>query len=400
MDRSSLKPRLLGTSLITVLIASACGGASSGTAPPSGGPSAPAASVPASTGTPPGPTASGVAATPGATSSTPPDPASPAPSTDGGSPLPSHDATAATWTRLADGGGPEARSDHTWSVDDQGVYAYLFGGLAQTGALDDLWRLDLASGGWERLDPAGDRPAARFGHVGVWAPGVGLVVWSGQAGSTFFDDIWAFEPGAGSWRRLPDAGDRPAARYGSCGAIDAQGRLWVSHGFTDSGRFDDTRVYDFTSQSWSAVAMVGEVPIKRCLHDCLWSADGRFLLYAGQTNGEPALGDLWALDPATSTWSREPRAAPEPRQLYAVATVGGAAVVFGGADADRTKLDTSYLLDLTTLAWSPLDPTSERPSGRSGATLIADPARERLLLFGGIDDEATQDDLWEMRIGG
>jgi hypothetical protein len=288
-----------------------------------------------------------------------------------------------------------ARSDHTLTVDAVGTAAYLFGGNGRSGALDDLWRLDLATEAWERVQPAEDGPTARFGHVAAWVPRVGLVIWSGQSDTGFFDDLWAFDPTAGAWRRLPDGGAVPDARYGSCGAIGPDGRLWISHGFTAAGRFDDTRAYDFATGAWTNETPAGDGPVKRCLHDCLWTNDCRLLVYAGQTDGVPALGDLWALDPADGTWSEQPSPAPEARQLYAQATLDGIGYVFGGRDEDGRYLDDAYTLDLDSLAWAPLE-VPGGPSSRAGATLIADAQRGRLLLFGGTGRDDATNDLWEL----
>lgn len=282
-------------------------------------------------------------------------------------------------------------------MDGSQSVAYLFGGTGVEGPLDDLWAYDLAADSWSLVEPANVGPSARFGHVAVWVDGMGLVIWSGQAGSDFFNDLWAFEPGGGEWQRLPDGGDVPAARYGSCGAVGPDGRLWISHGFTDTGRFDDTRTYDFATGTWAEIAIDGERPIRRCLHDCLWSSDGRFLLYGGQTDGEPALGDLWALDTASGAWSEEPRPEPEARQLYALAELDGTAYVFGGADRQRAPLDSTFTLDLATMRWQAGAPSGDRPPARSGATLVADVTRGRLLLFGGTDGAGALHDLWQLR---
>ncbi len=90
-----------------------------------------------------------------------------------------------SWTRLQAPGGPAPREDHTWTVDESGRTAYLFGGRAGGTAFDDLWAFDLAAGTWREIDVAGPRPAARFGHEAAWTSlKDGLVVTLGQAGST------------------------------------------------------------------------------------------------------------------------------------------------------------------------------------------------------------------------
>ena len=158
----------------------------------------------------------------------------------------------------------------------------------------------------DRSRQSGPRPASATTPRGstTWA----WSIFAGQSPTTFYNDLWAYDPAADRWRELPAGGDAPVARYGSCAAIGPDGRLWISHGFTSEGsRFADTRAYDFTTHDWSDETPAGERPVERCLHGCWWTDDGRLALYAGQTTGVPALGDLWQLTPGprigTNAWS-------------------------------------------------------------------------------------------------
>jgi N-acetylneuraminic acid mutarotase len=300
------------------------------------------------------------------------------------------------WRSVEAAKGPGSREDHTWTLQPDARAAWLFGGRDGPDAFEDLWRFDLGTDEWARIDPGAAGPDARFGHTATWVDGVGLVIWSGQAGSTFFDDLWAFDPDTGSWRELPAPDARPTARYGSCAALGPDDRLWVSHGFTsDGGRFDDTWAYDFEAGAWTDETPDGDRPVVRCLHDCLWTPDGRLVLYGGQTTGIPAIGDLWTRA-ADEGWTQGPEPSPAARQLYALAAVDGMAWVFGGGGDDGSKLDDLWALDLGTLAWRPLDPLGDPPAGRSGATLVADPERGRLLLFGGVDEDGASAGLWQL----
>ena len=306
------------------------------------------------------------------------------------------------WSRLRPEGGPSPRSDHTLTVDDAGATAYLFGGQAADGSpLGDLWTLDLASASWRRLDARG--PAPRFGHSATWLKGTGLVVFAGQ-GEAFYNDVWTFDPRSARWRQLPASGDAPVPRYGSCAAIGPDGRLWISHGFTSEGsRFADTRAYDFETGGWTNETPAGDRPIERCLHACWWTGDGRLALYGGQTTGTPALGDLWQLSqgprPGTNAWA-EARVPGNlrPRQLYASVRWAEGTIVFGGG-----SLDGGYLAD----AFQIPDAGRARrinvaagPSARSGGELIADPRRDRVLLFGGRDADGPNAELWQLTLPG
>jgi hypothetical protein len=297
------------------------------------------------------------------------------------------------WTRL-DVAGPAGREDHTWTLAGDGQTALLFGGRDGQTVFDDLWAYDLGADAWTELSPA-TGPAGRFGHEAAWVDDVGLVVFAGQAGTAFFNDLWAYDPEANAWTELPSGGEVPVARYGTCSAIGPDGRLWISHGFTSDGaRFQDTRAYDFEAGAWTDETPGGTLPVERCLHGCWSTEDGALVLYAGQTTGTTALGDGWVL--GDGGWAESGATLPGPRNLYAHARLGGATIVFGGQAPDQ-----SYLADLWVLPDSGADaielvPDGERPGGRAGAAMIADPAADRVLLFGGRDAAGGFGDTWAL----
>ena len=316
-----------------------------------------------------------------------------APSSDAAAPSATPEPEPLAWAPI-DASGPAAREDHTWTVSGDGRTALLFGGRDGTTVFGDLWSYDLGSDAWTELSPAAG-PDARFGHEAVWVDDVGLVVFAGQAGTTFFNDLWAYDPAADAWTELPGSGDVPVSRYGTCGAIGPDGRLWISHGFTSDGvRFSDTRAYDFEAGAWADETPEGPRPVERCLHGCWWTDDGALALYAGQTTGTLALDDFWTL--ADGAWSEVAGGLPPARNLYALARIDGATLVFGGQALDMSYLDDLWLLPDAAGDAVELEPATEGPSGRAGAAIVADPASGRLLLFGGRDADGGLGDLWAL----
>ena len=297
------------------------------------------------------------------------------------------------WQQL-EATGPRAREDHTWTRDADGTTAYLFGGRDGTLVMGDLWAYDLPTDTWSPMEAPG--PTPRFGHEAAWVDGIGLVIFAGQSGPNFFSDLWAFDPAAASWRQLPASGDVPVARYGTCAGIGPDGRLWISHGFTSDGtRFADTKAYDFGTATWTDETPGGDLPVNRCLHGCWWTGDGTLALFGGQTTGVTALDDHWVLD--LEGWQRvEGGVSPPPRNLYAKARLDGGTLVLGGQGLDGARLGDAWLLRDGDVEATLVEADGDGPPGRSGAEMVVDGSRDRVLLFGGLGDGGVLADVWQL----
>src|SRR5829696_2612887 len=55
------------------------------------------------------------------------------------SPAASEPPVVTAWRKLDPGGGPDAREDHTWTLDPSTRTAYLFGGRDGSTVYDDIW---------------------------------------------------------------------------------------------------------------------------------------------------------------------------------------------------------------------------------------------------------------------
>jgi hypothetical protein len=150
------------------------------------------------------------------------------------------------------------------------------------------------------------------------------------------------------------------------------------------------------------------VPVARCLHACFTAADGRFVLYGGQTTGVPALGDVWALTGGQSAagsgrWEPLEGTFPPARNLYAFASWPSAPsatafVVFGGGSPDRGYLDDTWVFSTADLGAFELAATGGPPPGRSAAAFVADASAGRVLLFGGRNADHAFADVWSLEL--
>ena len=308
------------------------------------------------------------------------------------------------WRQLISSGlQPPPRRDHSLVAVGQRL-VIVFGGRS-SGPLGDLWSFDMIEGSWTEVQ-APDGPPARFGHNAVYDAVHGrMVVFGGQsAGGAFFDDIWAFHmafdvAGVGTWARLKSGEVGPSARYGAAGALDPTGRLLISHGFTDAGRFDDTWGFDLAGESWTEASPQGARPLERCLMRSVWDpSSGRLLMFGGQSTGIPFLGDLWELT-EDGWFERTAEPKPSPRNFYAMAfdDEGGRLLLFGGSTQDGPANDL-WQLDSASNSWSEESPEGEAPSARFGHDAVWLPDTRSLVVFGGRSGSQDLNDLWELSL--
>lgn len=240
-----------------------------------------------------------------------------------------------SWTLLRPAGSlPAPRIDGTVAWDAVGRQLFLFGGTDAAGNRNDLWVFSWDRQTWTLLQPGGGMPAARFGHSLVFdSVRRRVVLFGGQAAGAFFSDVWAYDVTVNSWRQLGIGSAGPLNRYGH-GAIyeTARDRLVITHGFTTSGRFDDTWAFDFTTNTWTELTPSGTRPLKRCLlHSAYDATHSQMYLYGGCASGfgPCPLGDLWTFDLNSNSWTeRTPQVSPEAREHYGLAF-----------DATRAKLE-------------------------------------------------------------
>jgi len=295
------------------------------------------------------------------------------------------------WRKLAPAGMlPPARRDHSLTTDGERLVVY--GGRSGGQTLDDAWAFDLTSNAWREIR-ADDAPPGRFGHNAVTVDR-SVMIFGGQGEGGFFNDLWLLTPTLAQWAYIPTQDAPPAARYGAAAALEADGRLLVTHGFTNQGRFDDTWEFAVLDNFWTEISPQGARPIERCLVRAVWDAGReRLIMFGGQTTATPFLGDTWALTP--EGWIElTPELSPSPRNFYAMVydEAASRALLFGGNTEDGLVNDL-WAFDSASNLWAQLAVAGEAPSPRAGhdATIATGGA---VYLFGGSDGSSELNDLW------
>jgi len=246
------------------------------------------------------------------------------------------DLAAMTWSQLMPSGtAPKARMQARFAYDADHDRALLFGGTAATSGLSatgltDLEELSFASspdGSWATLTPGGTASSPGYG----WAPSAAidpsrklLLVFGGAKDfMTFTNELWAFDLGANTWRKLTATGNLPSERIDPRLAYEAGGdRLWTFGGH-------DLGVVGIINDTWSAKLDAG----------------GTSVAWTQQLVGDTDL-----------TIAGVDHNSPERREKHGLLVDGGKLwTMLGGGDCG--SLDDVWSLPLATpTAWTPVEP--------------------------------------------
>lgn len=299
------------------------------------------------------------------------------------------------WRKLSiTGKSPGRRTNHAMASIDSAVY--LFGGSKNGESLGDLWQFSSKNHRWSRITTKGAAPQARFGHNLVAEPKGTLILFGGQSDTEFFNDLWRFDPPTSTWQKLSSSAE-PKPRYGAAAGIDqSSGAFYVSHGFTDQGRFNDT--WNFAQNSFSEVSGIGKRPLKRCLVQGIFAGKA-FYIFGGQSDPKPFLGDLWKLNTTTKVWRQlKPNRLPAARNLYAATSTGQGWLIHGGA-SQNGFLDDLWWFDLKRERFIQLKITNRSvPSARAKHAAATIDHGKAAVLFGGEAASGELADTWILKL--
>lgn len=305
-----------------------------------------------------------------------------------------------TWVQLSPTGtAPSARFAATAVWDPRNAQMLVFGGyIGAGGIVNDLWAYRPASNSWAMVTPATTSPPARYYHAAVWDPGNAqmLVFGGGDLGSTWFNDLWAYQPASNSWVHLSPTGGPPAGRVAPAATWDPDdAQMLVFGGSTSSARVNDLWAYRPATNSWSELDLT-TLPSARYAQTAIWDpGDAQMLVFGGYG---PYNNEVWAYRSGPGGWRRlAPTGGPPAvrSNQSAVWDPGNAQMLmFGGYNG--SVLDDLWAYRPASNSWSPLAPAGGSPAARYGHTAVWDPGDRQMLVFGGYNG-ALLNDLWAYR---
>ncbi|HKG91282.1 MAG TPA: hypothetical protein VKA84_05300 [Gemmatimonadaceae bacterium] len=279
----------------------------------------------------------------------------------------------------------------------------LFGGMRRADGgswveVGETWEWDDAAG-WRTTVGADGGPGRRRAHAMAYDPGRRVVVLvggvrerPGGGGEEMLHDAWRYD----GRRWLPD-GEAPALATPQL-AYDPRRRALLLAGYR-SDRPGARWLLLYRRQAdegWRLVDSAG--PMTTGPLRIAYDARRSVLVVPALADSEPA---VWEWD--GGAWRRRAAAAgPSRRTRYGFAFDARAhrSVLVGGrGEAARDLLGDAWSWDGS--RWTPLPAADSgpRPGPRASTTLLYDPARSRLALYGGLSSGELVSELWLLEAG-
>ena len=316
-----------------------------------------------------------------------------------------------TFDRAADAGHLQPSAQVSWPVrrfapcgavaaDDGVMFAY--GGRGDNGSTHhgDLWALDLGTGrgerpAWTLASSAGapSAPPAVRSCAAAWDPvHERLLVFGGWNGVQHDGGLRAFDPATGAWQVLCEptsCGSGPGPRRASQLVVDGVGQRVLLFAGTSGPYHDDLWALPLDGGTWTRLA---SGPISRGGHSMAIEASGEGLWLFGGTRPGSDLDDVWRYDLAADTWTAAaPRcveSCPAPRSGATLVAdpAGDRLLLYGGWESttDTYHRETWALADLDGVpTWTEVEPDSESPQARFFHIAGYDAGGRQMVVFGG-----------------
>lgn len=264
----------------------------------------------------------------------------------------------------------------------------LIGGTAdETPKTVDAWD------GWQWTPHSDFATQLRTGHtVGSYRIGGSrAVVFGGWDGKQILGDTWTWNGSA--WiERAPNATPSPRMDH-AMGSQEIDGSRSIMFGGWDGAQFlgDSWRWW---GGNWEKVASDG--PSARAQHAMASFRPYGVIVLFGGWDGENTLGDTWEWDYHNLTWTLldDIGQSPPPRKGHAMAycELLDRLILFGGRDQDGNLLDDTWMFDGE--RWQQLDIPG--PSMREEHAMASAYRDGLIVLTGGRDENGELADTWEL----
>lgn len=186
---------------------------------------------------------------------------------------------------------PGPRDGHSFIMVDKAVW--LYGGEHGYDFKDDMWRVDLTTGidnlRWREIPKKDPWPEARTQHSTVFYNGC-LYLFGGRYAAPeghcpYVNDLWKFDLSTETWTRVQYSGLPPQPRESHTVTVIGDNMFVFGGGIPTAKRdeyffTDDAYAFDFRDYTWRSLAMLGHTPAPTA-EGTLLALDSQLILVGG-----------------------------------------------------------------------------------------------------------------------
>ncbi len=230
-------------------------------------------------------------------------------------------------------------------------------------------------------------------------------------------ETWEWSTATGKWANRTSAGSKPDARSGAAMVYDsARAKVILFGGRAGSGyNYEDTWEWDPSTGVWTDVTNAGSHPSGRSQAGMVYeTSTGKVFLFGGGrsdansydgTGAVVSLADSWEFDPTTHLWTLlSTTTAPSARHDLGLVwdSARNKAVLFGGMQIDMSGVtgipkQDSWEWDPATATWSERTSQGGKPAARYAHAMAYDGKRAKVVVYGGFDISTggSLSDVWD-----
>ena len=279
---------------------------------------------------------------------------------------------------------PSPRGYVNMAYDSESGQVILFGG--QKGRLgntsNETWAYDVSTNEWTNMKPSISPGPGAAGSLVYDVESDRIILFGNTPRLNPSRDTWVYDFNSNTWTKMSAQG--PSNHLGSQMVYDEESdRVILFAGWSASRDefYDDTRAYDFNTDSWTKME-ADPVPPGRNFHCMAYNSKADRAISWGGDMLRPKDTSVWAFDCNTDTWEEYPNnSGPEVRYYCGMvySTEADKIFMYGGFGNGSSDM---WMYDYNTNTWTELKP-DVNPGELSRFAMVYIPDLDEIVLFGG-----------------
>jgi N-acetylneuraminic acid mutarotase len=265
---------------------------------------------------------------------------------------------------------------------------------------------------WAQLNPS-TKPTGRGNFTMTSAGGGRIIIYAGKGEDDgYYDDIWEYSLFTNQWTEIvPQGTENPGERNNPRITYIGDNKILLFGGKNivwTKDELNDTWIFDLTTKEWTDVTPpTGDNPSVRHSHEIVYVGSDKAIMFGG-THSSDYYNDVWEFDTANYEWTElmvndpSPTGQPEVRSSHSMVYVDDNKILmFGGSNwvSDIVYFDDTWIYDVSGNSWTEITGATN-PLDRSSAGMTYDDVNDKVVLFGGFSDTASDEmnDTWEFDV--